>query len=117
MAVEALLDAGLSGEQVATLDRDDVTIDGDHAVVYVQAGCVGVTVPAEPLERYRRKAAATDLFDDDSDRLFRTPERGPIDPERFELVHKRGRLVRVNMDGQGGVCDTLHRARKNQQTG
>ena len=113
-AVEALLDAGLDGDQIATLRRDDVDrFDDDCLAVYVRDGDVGVTLDADAVDRYLRKARTVDLFEG-SDRLFRTPEGEPFDPEAFELVHRRGRLAQVNMDGQGGVCDALHDARREQ---
>jgi len=113
-AVEALLDAGLAGAQIATLRRDDLErLDDDRLAVYVRDGNVGVTVAGDAVERYRRKARDVDLFEE-SERLFRTPEEDLFDPEDFELVHNRGRLAQVNMDGQGGVCDALHDARREQ---
>ena len=116
-AVETLLDAGLSGEQVASLRREDVDRrgDGDRLDVYVRGGSLAVTVDADPVERYRRKAEETGLFEG-SDRLFFTPEGDPIGAGEFETVHRRARLAGVNMDGQGGVCDALHRARQSAES-
>jgi hypothetical protein len=116
-AVAALLDAGVAGAQVATLRRDDLErLDDDRLAVYVRDGDVGVPVADDAVERYRRKARDVDLFEE-SERLFRTPEGDPFDPDDFELVHRRGRLAQVNMDGQGGVCDALHDARREQLEG
>ena len=113
--VEALLNAGLTGEQVAALRRDDIERRprSDRVDVYVCGGSLAVTAPAAPVERYRRKAEEVGLFDG-SDHLFRTPEGDPIEAAEFETVHSRARLAGVNMDGQGGVCDALHRARRGQ---
>ncbi|MFC6823823.1 metal-sulfur cluster assembly factor [Halopelagius fulvigenes] len=130
-AVEALLDAGLRHEQVAEVTRGDLEplpSEGRMAV-YLRDRSVGVEVPSAPLVRYLRKADDVSLFDDadernssaretesrdGDDRVFRTPEGDPIPPERAELVHRRARLASVNMDGQGGVCDALHEARRKE---
>jgi metal-sulfur cluster biosynthetic enzyme len=115
-AVETLLTAGVTLEQVARLSRDDVEWlpGGDSVVVTVRDGTVGIVVRAAPLRRYLEQAATVGLYDDGDDRLFRTPDGEPIDPERAELVHRRARLASVNMSGQGGVCDALHRARQKE---
>jgi metal-sulfur cluster biosynthetic enzyme len=133
-AVETLLDAGLAHEQVAALTRADLEpLSEDRTAVSVRGGAVVVVVRSAPLDRYLRKAATVGLYDDvdethgvssanrnakrsgDGDaRVFRTPEGDPIPPERAELVHRRARLARVNMDGQGGVCDALHDARRRE---
>lgn len=113
VAVERLLAAGVDLEQVAVLTRDDLDrgiADGRIAVAVPDRG-FEVTVPAEPLERYLEKAAELGRFDR-TDRLFRTPDGDPIAPDDAELVHRRARLARVNMDGQGGVCDALHESRR-----
>jgi metal-sulfur cluster biosynthetic enzyme len=110
-AVEALLEAGLSGEEIVGLEPADLWLD-DPAAVFVRDGAVGVTVPAEPIERYLAKARETGLIGDDHPELFRTPEGKPIDPGEFDLVHRRGRLATVNMGGQGSVCDALNEARR-----
>lgn len=116
-AVEALLDAGLRHEQVAELTREDfepLPTEGRMAV-YVRDRSVAVEVSADPFVRYLRKADEVGLYDgENGDRLFRTPEGDPIPPERAELVHRRARLASVNMDGQGGVCDALHEARREE---
>jgi len=109
-AVEALLDAGLTPEQIVALEPSDVDLD-EPAAVYPDGQAFAVTVPVDPLESYLRKARETDTVDDEHGTLFRTPEGGPIDPDRFEIVHKRCRLATVNMGGQGTVCDALNEAR------
>ncbi|MFC6614341.1 metal-sulfur cluster assembly factor [Halopenitus salinus] len=112
-ATEALLAAGLDLEQIALLERSDLDreIADSRIAVAVPDRGFEVTVPAEPLERYLEKAAALDRFER-SERLFRTPDGDAIDPDDAELVHRRARLARVNMDGQGGVCDALHESRQ-----
>lgn len=112
-AVEALLDAGLDLEQAAALERTDLdwSAGDDRVAVDVPGASFAVAAPADALERYVEKARELDRFAD-ADRLFRTPDGDPIDPGDAELVHRRARLAQVNMDGQGGVCDALHRARQ-----
>jgi len=113
-ATGTLLDAGLDGDQIVGLTRDDVAFDGDGdgARVWVRDGGLAVTVDADPLERYLEKARATGCLDDDHPELFRTPEGEPIDPAQFETVRHRTRLAGVNMSGQGSVCDALHESRR-----
>jgi len=111
-ATGALLDAGLDGDQIVTLAREDLDLDGGRATVWCRDGDLAVTVDADPLARYLEKAAATGRLDDDHAELFRTPEGEPIDPEEFETVRHRTRLAGVNMSGQGSVCDALHESRR-----
>jgi metal-sulfur cluster biosynthetic enzyme len=117
-AVGALLDAGVSPEQICELTPADLDIDDDprregaRASVYLAADAFAVTVDARPLDRYLCKARTVGLVDGDDDPLFRTPEGDPIDLESFELVHRRGRLAQTNMTGQGGVCDALNESRR-----
>jgi metal-sulfur cluster biosynthetic enzyme len=115
-AVETLLAASLSYEQIARLSRDDLQFfpDSEYVAIDVREGTVAVVVEAEQLVRYLHKAAQIDCYADGSEQLFRTPEGEPIDPKRAEHVHRRARLAHVNMDGQGGVCDALHEARKSK---
>ncbi|AUV81590.1 metal-sulfur cluster biosynthetic enzyme [Salinigranum rubrum] len=117
-AVETLLDAGVSSEQICELTPAGVAIDDDprregaRASVYLAEGAFAVTVDARPLDRYLCKAREVGIVEGEDDRLFRTPEGDPIDPESFELVHRRGRLAQTNMTGQGGVCDALNESRR-----
>jgi hypothetical protein len=113
-ATGALLDAGLDGEQIVALTRDDVEFDADadRATVWCRDGGLAVTVDADPVQRYLEKARATGRLDDEHDELFRTPEGAPIDPAQFETVRHRTRLAGVNMSGQGSVCDALHESRR-----
>ncbi|MFB6105549.1 MAG: iron-sulfur cluster assembly protein [Halobacteriaceae archaeon] len=112
-AVEELLDRGLTPAQVAALRPADVDLDGrgDRAAVTVREGALAVCVAAAPLERYLRKARET-LDIGSRDPLVRTPDGDPVTPEAFERVHRRARLARVNMSGQGGVCAALNDARR-----
>ncbi|WP_277553732.1 metal-sulfur cluster assembly factor [Halobaculum limi] len=123
-ATGALLDAGLSGDQIVALTDDDVAWpdrdplgatgdddDDDRLTVWVPDGSLAVRVDADPLVRYREKAAVTGVVDDDHPELCRTPEGEPIDAGEFELVRQRTRLAGVNMGGQGTVCDALNDAR------
>lgn len=108
-AVGALLDAGLSPDQIVALERGDVTVDGDRVAVTLE----GLTVFADgdPIERYLAKATEVGVAVDPDDPLFETPENDPIDPDEFDLVHRRTRLARTNMSGQGALCDGLREAR------
>ncbi len=112
-AVDALLEAGLEPEQVASLEFADLWLE-DPAVAFVRGRSVGVSVPAEPIDSYLEKARETGLAGDDHPELFRTPECDPIPPDRFELVQKRCRLATVNMGGQGSVCEALNEARRDE---
>ena len=115
-AVEALLDAGCTAEQLATLRREDVTPTGDGRVAVCLEG-LAVFADADPVERYLRKATEVGIAADADARLFATPEGDPIDPEEFELVHRRARLANTNMSGQGAVCDGLRRSRYGEEDG
>jgi metal-sulfur cluster biosynthetic enzyme len=114
-AVEALLDAGLSPDQLCHLQPADVDLDfdpaSDRAAVTVDDGALVVTVDAAPLRRYVRKARTVGVVADEEP-LFRTPEGDPIDPAEFELVHRRGRLAQTNMSGQAGICEALNESRR-----
>ncbi|WP_306054863.1 iron-sulfur cluster assembly protein [Natronococcus wangiae] len=113
-AVEALLEAGLNPETIVSLRPRDLerTNRGDRVAVYLADRAVGVSVPAAPIDDYLEKARETGAVDAPTDVLFRTPEGEPIDPEAFDLVHRRARLTQVNMSGQGGICDGLREARE-----
>jgi metal-sulfur cluster biosynthetic enzyme len=124
-AVEALLEAGCSPEQIcaltpADIERDAESGDGDEAAheqpdrlpVYLAGESFGVMVEARPLRRYLRKARAVGVVDAPDEPMFRTPEGERIDPDDFELVHRRGRLAQTNMTGQGGICEALNESRR-----
>jgi metal-sulfur cluster biosynthetic enzyme len=113
-AMEALLDAGATPEQVATLERGAVRFDGadDRATVAVRGGSVVLAADADPIAAYLRKARATGVVAEDGDRLFATPEGDPVAPDGFELVRRRSRLAKVNMSGQGSVCAALNESRR-----
>ncbi|MFD1565232.1 iron-sulfur cluster assembly protein [Haloarchaeobius amylolyticus] len=118
-AVEALLEAGLDAETIVELQvRDLEYADGaDSISIYVRDSSFAITVPEAPIERYLEKARETGLVSAPADRLFRTPEGEPIDPDSFDLVHRRGRLAQVNMSSQGGICDGLREAREGRLEG
>jgi metal-sulfur cluster biosynthetic enzyme len=127
-AVEALLEAGLSPEQICALtpadvERDTADADGaagesaderppDRLPVYLAGESFGVMVDARPLRRYLRKARTVGVVDAPDEPMFRTPEGDRIDPDDFEIVHRRGRLAQTNMTGQGGICEALNERRR-----
>jgi metal-sulfur cluster biosynthetic enzyme len=113
-AVEGLLEAGLDSETIVSLRLGDLerTDRDDRITIYLADRAVALSVPAEPIDDYLEKARVTDAVAEPDNVLFRTPEDEPIDPERFELVHRRGRLAKVNMSSQGGICDGLREARE-----
>lgn len=109
-AVSTLLDGGLTAEQIVGITRGDVGIEDDRATVRVD-GTLSICVEADPIRRYLEKATETGVVDSPDDRLFATPEGGAIPLAEFETVHRRGRLARTNMSGQGHVCERLGDAR------
>ena len=119
-AVETLLEAGLEPTTIVSLrPRDFESVSdqtdepaADTYAIYASDRSFAVTVPAEPIDRLLEKARETGVVTEPDDVLFRTPEREPIDVESFDLVHQRGRLARVNMSSQGGICDGLREARE-----
>jgi metal-sulfur cluster biosynthetic enzyme len=118
-AVEALLEAGLSPEQICSLTPADVEHDdepehdgSDQLPIYLADESFGVLVDARPIRRYLRKARTVDTVDAPDEPMFRTPEGEHIDPDDFDIVHKRGRLAQTNMTGQGGICEALNESRR-----
>ena len=131
-AVETLLEAGLDAETIVEvrlcdLERVDSEVSterstaletggdaGETIAVYALDRSFAVSVPADPIERYLEKARETAVVSEPDEKLFRTPEGEPIEPELFDLVHQRGRLAQVNMSSQGGICDGLREARESR---
>lgn len=113
-AVEALLEAGIEPSQIVALRLRDLEEGESDAVVYLHDRAVAVTVPPAPLASYLEKARETGVVSRPDDVLFRTPAGDPIEPEAFDLVHRRGRLANVNMSGQAGICSGLHVARRDR---
>lgn len=110
-AVEHLLDAGMTPEQIAELTSDDFERLDDQIVVYLQDGSVGVPVSADPIRSYLEKAREVGVVTDPDDRLFAGRDGDPIDPDDFESVHRNARLAKTNISGQAGLCAQLHKAR------
>ncbi|OYR43186.1 metal-sulfur cluster biosynthetic enzyme [Halorubrum sp. Ib24] len=108
-AVRTLLDAGADPEQVVSLERSDLTVDGDEA--HVDLGGLSLVVDAAPIADYLDRVTTSGHVTEPGDTLFLTPEGDPIRADRLDVVQKRSRLAAVNMGGQGAVCDALHRAR------
>jgi metal-sulfur cluster biosynthetic enzyme len=125
-AVSALLDAGLTPEQVLDLTPARLGVDPegdgrqtpdadeseDTTTLFVRDGSVGITVPLGPVRSYLGKARPLGVVTGADDPLFRTPEGDELTSENFERVHHRTRLTATNMDGQGGICAYLHEARQ-----
>mgnify|MGYP000097274004 FL=1 len=114
-AVEALREAGLDSDQIATLTRSNVDLGfgTDTAAVTVRDGALSVTIPHEPLDEYLEKARKTGLVVDETDRLFADREGEPLDPdpEAFEAVVRDARLAVSNIKGQATICESLHESR------
>ena len=116
-AVEALREAGVRPAQLRTLRRGDVTLRDDGvADVELADGALFVSTAAEPVASYLEKATAVGVATAADDPLFATPEGDPIPPGEFEVTHRRARLAKTNLDGQGGLCAGLHRARNGEST-
>jgi len=112
-ALDALVEAGASPEQIANLCLGDVDPEfaADRAAVSLQEGAVTVTVPREPLVDYLEKARATRLVTDEDDRLFADRNGEPFEPAAFEDVRRQSRGAVANITGQGAICSALHEAR------
>ncbi|MDZ5811143.1 iron-sulfur cluster assembly protein [Halorubrum sp. AD140] len=108
-AIDALLDAGVAPEQVVALERSDVDVADETA--HVSLDGLAVVVDADPIDDYLDRATESGHVTGPDDTLFLTPEGDPIEADRLDVVQKRSRLAAVNIDGQGAVCDALHRAR------
>lgn len=118
-AVEHLLDAGLTPEQIVGLTSGDLaTVDGrndlddaDRIVVYLRDSTVGVPVSAALIRQHLEKAREVGLVTDEDDPLFANTDGEPVDSTEFDSVHRETRLARTNMSGQAGICLQLHEAR------
>lgn len=108
-AMGALLDAGLSGQEVAALTHADLDLD-DRATVSLSGRAV--TVDAAPIEDYLEKVAALDIECSPGAPLFVDQDGDPIAPDDFDDVRRLMRLSAVNMDGQAHHCSMLLEARK-----
>ena len=109
-AVAACLDAGLEPEQIVELRRRDVDLGAEQAVISIRD--IHVVVNGDVIEEYLKRARASNQVTGEDDRLFLTADGDPIPLDRFDIIQKRTRLVGVNMDGQGAVCDALNESRR-----
>lgn len=110
-AMTALVDAGLDPDQVATLERRDVTIDEPEGRATIRLADLSIVVEADPLVQYIEKARETGIATTPGDRLFATVDGDPFRPEEFETVRQETRLAKQNMAGQAAICAGLHEAR------
>jgi metal-sulfur cluster biosynthetic enzyme len=116
-AIGALREAGLDEEQVATLTRDAIEVNerGNNksavAAITLANGSFGISVPAEPLVEYLKKATETGIVCDPTDRVFATADEEPIKPNGLTDVQRRGRLTSTTVSGQGTICEGLNRSR------
>ncbi|MFD1642786.1 iron-sulfur cluster assembly protein [Halohasta litorea] len=113
-AVEALLDAGLSPAQIVALTPADLDRDTDDDRIHIYLGdrSFGVSVDADPIEEYLEMATAEGCLTGETDPLFRMPDGDPIDESMFELLRRRTRSAKVNVNSQGTVCDALNESRR-----
>jgi metal-sulfur cluster biosynthetic enzyme len=113
-AVETLVEAGLSPAQIVSLTPSDLeqSEDDDRLHIFLAESAFAVSVDAQPIEAYLDKAAADDCLTGADEPLFRTPEGEPIEESTFELLRHRTRSAKVNVDGQGTVCDALNESRR-----
>lgn len=110
-AMTALLGAGLTRDQVATLRLTDITIDDEDGRAFIQLPTLVIALDAAPLVEFVEKARATGVVSGPDDRLFTTPEGAPFPPSEFDAVRREARLAKRNMDGQAAICGGLHGAR------
>jgi metal-sulfur cluster biosynthetic enzyme len=114
-AIKTLRQAGLAPEQISPLTLADIDLEyrPELAAVQVQNGSLTVTVAREPLADYLKKAQATGLVTDETDRLFADRAGDPLDPdlEAFESTLRDARLAGANIDGQATICEALHESR------
>lgn len=113
-AVETLRAAGLSPAQIVSLtpsDLDREAADG-RIHIHLAEGSFGITVDAEPIEEYLEMATADGCLTGPDEPLFRMPEGEPIDESMFELLRRRTRSAKVNVNGQGTVCEALNESRR-----
>ncbi len=113
-AIEALTEAGLSPTQLVALSESDLdrTADGGQYHILLGEGSFGVTVDAEPIDEYLQMAAEDGCLDGPEEPMFRTPEGDIIPEEMFDMVQHRARSAKVNLNGQGTVCEALNESRR-----
>ncbi|NUE02125.1 iron-sulfur cluster assembly protein [Halorubraceae archaeon YAN] len=112
-AVDALLKAGMTPGQIVSLTPSDITdSSGDRTHIYLQDGSFAVSAPTEPLTEYLEMANEEGCLTGDDEPLFRTPKGEPVSIEIFEQLHRRNRSAKVNVNGQGTVCEALNESRR-----
>ncbi len=118
-AVEALLSVGLSPAQIISLTPDELerveetaADAGDDRIHIFVDDAFGVAVDAEPIEAYLEMAREEGCLTGDDEPVFRMPEGDPIEESMFELLRRRTRSAKVNVNGQGTVCEALNESRR-----
>lgn len=113
-AVELLLEAGLSPAQIVTLTESDFerSDETDRLHLFLADRSFAVSVDAEPIDAYLEMAAEEGCLTARDEPMFRTPEGEAIDESQFELLHRRTRSAKVNVNGQGTVCEALNESRR-----
>ncbi|HET7322967.1 MAG TPA: iron-sulfur cluster assembly protein [Halococcus sp.] len=110
-AVEALRQAGVTPAQIVELRREEVSLEDERTFLTLADGGLMISVSTEPIAEYLEKATTVGIVTDSADRLFATPEGDPISVDEFEDVHRRARLAKTNVAGQGSVCAGLNEVR------
>jgi len=113
-AVDTLLKAGLSATQIVSLTPAglEYAADSERIHIMLDDGSFGIAVDAAPIDEYVEMATTEGCLTGDDDPLFRTPEGDPIEESMFELLHRRTRSAKVNVNGQGTVCEALNESRR-----
>ncbi|WP_049998777.1 iron-sulfur cluster assembly protein [Halococcus sediminicola] len=114
-AIDTLLDAGLDAEQIVNLTHEAIDLpDGmeGEASVYLADDSFAVSVSADPLADYLKKATEVGIVEGPTDRVFATVEEDPIVADELDREQRRARLTGATVSGQGAICEGLNKARK-----
>jgi|APHM01.1.fsa_nt_gi hypothetical protein len=120
-AVEAVIKAGPSPAQVVSLtpenlervDHVDSETEDAESQIHISVGdAFGVSVDAEPIDECIEMATKESCLTGDDDPPFRTLEGDPIDESMFDLLRRRTRSGKINVNGQRTVCEALNESRR-----